>query len=53
LNSAATAVAGLSETSSVVRDARDAMREVTRAAEAVAALARTIERNPNSLIFGR
>jgi paraquat-inducible protein B len=53
LNSAGAAVAGLSETSSVVRDARDAMREVARAAEAVAALARTIERNPNSLIFGR
>jgi hypothetical protein len=29
------------------------MREITRAAEAVAQLARTIERDPNSLIFGR
>jgi paraquat-inducible protein B len=53
LNSAATAIAGVGETSTVVRDAREAMREITRAAEAVAQLARTIERNPNALIFGR
>ncbi len=53
LASTETAVAGFNDTSSVVRDARDAMREVTRAAEAVAQLARTIERNPNALIFGR
>jgi paraquat-inducible protein B len=53
LNSTATAVTGFNETSAVVRDARDAMREVSRAAEAVAQLARTIERNPNALIFGR
>ncbi len=52
LAAATVAVAGISETSAVVRDARDAMREVTRAAEAVAQLARTIERNPNALIFG-
>lgn len=53
LNTAASAIAGVGETSTVVRDAREAMREITRAAEAVAQLARTIERNPNSLIFGR
>jgi paraquat-inducible protein B len=53
LNTAATAIAGVGETSSVVRDAREAMREITRAAEAVAQLARTIERDPNSLLFGR
>ena len=53
LNTAATAIAGVGETSTVVRDAREAMREITRAAEAVAQLARTIERDPNSLIFGR
>jgi paraquat-inducible protein B len=53
LNSAAAAIAGVGETSTVVRDAREAMREITRAAEAVAQLARTIERNPNALIFGR
>jgi paraquat-inducible protein B len=53
LNTAAAAIAGVGETSTVVRDAREAMREITRAAEAVAQLARTIERNPNSLIFGR
>jgi len=53
LNTAATAIAGVGETSTVVRDARDAMREITNAAEAVGQLARTIERNPNSLLFGR
>ena len=53
LNTAAAAIAGVGETSTVVRDAREAMREITRAAEAVAQLARTIERDPNSLIFGR
>jgi paraquat-inducible protein B len=53
LNTAGAAIAGIGETSTVVRDAREAMREITRAAEAVAQLARTIERNPNSLIFGR
>jgi paraquat-inducible protein B len=53
ITTAGTAIAGIGETSTVVRDARDAMREITRAAEAVAQLARTIERNPNALIFGR
>jgi paraquat-inducible protein B len=53
LNTAASAVAGVGETSTVVRDARDAMREITAAAEAVGQLARTIERDPSSLLFGR
>lgn len=35
------------------RGARDALREVQKAAEAMASLARTIERNPNSLLLGR
>ncbi|SLN60913.1 Paraquat-inducible protein B [Roseivivax jejudonensis] len=35
------------------RDTRAAIRQVTEAAEAVERLARTIERNPNSLILGR
>ncbi|WP_010141212.1 MlaD family protein [Oceanicola sp. S124] len=35
------------------RDLRDALREVNRAAAALAALARELERNPNSILFGR
>ncbi|MBR9762122.1 MAG: MCE family protein [Rhodobacteraceae bacterium] len=35
------------------RDLRDALREVNRAAAAIAALARELERNPNSILFGR
>jgi hypothetical protein len=36
----------------VVRDAQRAIQQVTAAASAVADLARAIERNPSSLIFG-
>ncbi|MEL7254221.1 MAG: MlaD family protein [Pseudomonadota bacterium] len=35
------------------RDTASALREIRRAAEALGDLARTIERNPNSLILGR
>jgi paraquat-inducible protein B len=35
-----------------VRDAQRAIQEVAAAAQAVADLARAIERDPNSLIFG-
>jgi paraquat-inducible protein B len=35
------------------RGARDALRDIAQAAEAVSSLARTIERNPNSLLLGR
>ncbi|WP_375686998.1 MlaD family protein [Pseudooceanicola sp. LIPI14-2-Ac024] len=37
----------------VGRDVTRALREVEKAAEAVDALARALERNPNSVIFGR
>ncbi len=41
------------ETGRFSGDARETMREIREAAEAVASLARAIERNPNSIITGR
>ncbi|WP_210527862.1 MlaD family protein [Rubellimicrobium arenae] len=52
LDQAAVTLQGFDSSSGIVREAQRAIREVTDAANAVAALARTIERNPNSLIFG-
>jgi len=46
-------LAGYAAENGVGRDARAALREVERAARAVSSLARTIERNPNSLLLGR
>jgi paraquat-inducible protein B len=53
LDQAGTTLNGLASTGGIVAEAQSAIREVARAAEAVAELARTIERDPNSLIFGR
>ena len=53
LDAAAGTLSGFDETSSIVREAQDAIRQVGQAADAVAALARTIERDPNALLFGR
>jgi paraquat-inducible protein B len=39
--------------SDVNRGARDALRDIQKAADAIANLARTIQRNPNSLLLGR
>ncbi len=52
LDQAAATLAGFDETSAIVQEAQDAVREVAAAAGAVADLARAIERDPNSLIFG-
>jgi paraquat-inducible protein B len=46
-------IAGFDENSNTVRDLRAALREVSDAAEGISRLARTLERNPNSLILGR
>ena len=46
-------LAGFEGTSPAIRDARAALAEISRAAEAVASLARAIERRPNSLLTGR
>ncbi|NBC95415.1 MAG: MCE family protein, partial [Deinococcus-Thermus bacterium] len=45
-------LAGLGEAGTLNREARTALREVGRAAEAVRSLARTIERRPNSILTG-
>jgi paraquat-inducible protein B len=52
LDTAATTLQGFQGAGGVVSEAQAAIREVGRAAEAVASLARTIERNPAALIFG-
>lgn len=50
---AGTTLATYGENATFTRDTRAAIRQVTEAAEAIERLARTIERNPNSLILGR
>ncbi|SNR77064.1 PqiB family protein [Puniceibacterium sediminis] len=50
---AGTTLSAYSEDSSFTRDTRGAIRQIQSAAEAIERLARTIERNPNSLILGR
>ena len=48
-----TTIGAYSENGTLARDLRQALREVAQAAEALTSLARTIERQPNSLILGR
>ncbi len=52
LDQAGTTLGGFDGTAALVDEAEAAIREVGAAAEAVADLARAIERDPNSLIFG-
>lgn len=53
LTQANATLAGLDTSSELSREARSALREVTKAAAAVSALARTLERRPNSILLGR
>ncbi len=53
LGQAQRTLADFDEDSNFGRDTAAALREIRRAAEALGDLARTIERNPNSLILGR
>ncbi|MBC7139703.1 MAG: hypothetical protein H5U17_13425, partial [Defluviimonas sp.] len=46
-------VAGYGERSRFNAELMSVLRDIQAAADAVTALARTIERNPNSLILGR
>jgi len=46
-------IRGYDSSNGVGRDVEAALREVQRAASAVSSLARALERNPNSLLFGR
>jgi paraquat-inducible protein B len=52
-NQAGTTLGAYDEDAQFSRDTRAAIRQVTEAADAIERLARTIERNPNSLILGR
>ncbi len=52
LGAADTALSGLSDLGQTMRDVRSALREISRAADAVASLATRLERSPNALIFG-
>lgn len=52
IDQAGVTVAGFGDSGDVVSEAERAIREVAAAAEAVADLARAIERDPSSLIFG-
>lgn len=53
LDQAGGAIEGFQGSDSILREAERAIRDVSDAAEAVASLARAIERDPNSLLFGR
>ncbi|MEO0751849.1 MAG: paraquat-inducible protein B, partial [Pseudomonadota bacterium] len=53
LGQAQRTLADFDEDSNFGRDTSAALREIRQAAEALGDLARTIERNPNSLILGR
>ena len=53
LNQASATLQGYDGKSELNRGARNALRDIAEAAEAVSSLARTIERNPNSLLLGR
>ncbi|SEK71211.1 paraquat-inducible protein B [Roseovarius nanhaiticus] len=53
LSQAGTTIEGYQANNGLGRDARNTLREIERAAQAVASLARAIERNPNSLLTGR
>ena len=53
LAQAGTTIEGYQANAGLGRDARDALREVQRAAQSVSSLAKAIERNPNSLLTGK
>ncbi|EEB84207.1 MlaD family protein [Roseobacter sp. GAI101] len=46
-------IEGYNQGDQISRTAQDTMRDIQKAADALASLARTIERNPNSLLLGR
>ena len=53
LATAEDAIAGFGENAAFSREAREALRDIQGAAEAVESLARALERRPNSVILGR
>ncbi|WP_299284692.1 MlaD family protein [uncultured Tateyamaria sp.] len=53
LDQASRTIAGYNRGEALSRDAQAALRDLSEAASAIAALARTLERNPSALIRGR
>lgn len=53
LNQASTTIKGYDKGDRLTRDVENALRDIQKAAKALASLAKTIERNPSSLIRGR
>ncbi len=53
LNQASRTIQGFDKGDQLTRDVENALRDIQRAAKALASLANTIERNPSSLIRGR
>ncbi|MEW9918026.1 MlaD family protein [Marimonas sp. MJW-29] len=52
-NQAGRTIEGYNRGEELTRSAQSALRDIQKAADALASLARTIERNPNSLLLGR
>ncbi|MGC1502536.1 MAG: MlaD family protein [Sulfitobacter sp.] len=52
-NQAGRTIEGFNKGDQLSREAQTTMRDIQKAADALASLARTIERNPNSLLLGR
>ncbi|HBB85899.1 MAG TPA: paraquat-inducible protein B, partial [Sulfitobacter sp.] len=46
-------IEGYNKGEQISRSAEQTLRDIQKAADALASLARTIERNPNSLLLGR
>jgi paraquat-inducible protein B len=53
LDQAAATIDGYNKGEALTRDAQAALRDIGKAADAIAALARTLERNPSSVLRGR
>ncbi|MEM7469968.1 MAG: MlaD family protein [Pseudomonadota bacterium] len=53
LNQASSTIRGFDQGEELSRDVESALRDIQKAAQALASLARSIERNPSSLIRGR
>ncbi len=52
-NQASQTIEGYNQGDQISRTAQETLRDIQKAADALASLARTIERNPNSLLLGR
>ncbi|MFK7870244.1 MAG: paraquat-inducible protein B, partial [Roseobacter sp.] len=53
LDEASATIAGYNRGDAISRDAQAALRDISEAADAIAALVRMLERNPSALIRGR